>query len=177
MSPMSCHRRPKGLHNTGILGNEVRVQYPFHPDVGRELVVLADQIHDGRRHFTVRRECGRSQLLPAWMTEPEAASIKIVADPLLPIARLLELRVFLDVLVPLPPRGSRLPQKEVLMSRTMMKRQQPDLFTTTQADRLPQAIQVEAAKLLLVLLKEAVAKPHVLSAQSGQEVRHDEDHR
>ena len=63
------------------------------------------------------------------------------------------------------------------MSRTMMKRQQPDLFTTTQADRLPQAIQAEAAKLLLVLLKEAVAKPYVLSAQSGQEVRHDKDHR
>lgn len=43
------------------------------------------------------------------MTEREAASIKIVTDPLLPIARLLELRVFLDVLVSLSPRGESPP--------------------------------------------------------------------
>src|SRR5581483_622806 len=64
--------------------------------------------HDGCRHFTVRRESAHSQFLPAWMTEPEAASAKIVADPLLPVNRLLELRALLDVLVALP-RGESPP--------------------------------------------------------------------
>ena len=61
--------------------------------------MLGEQIHDAHRHFTVRRENGRLHLLPAWMTELEAASAKVVADPFLPVNQLLELRTFLDVLV------------------------------------------------------------------------------
>jgi hypothetical protein len=39
---------------------------------------------------------GQTFLVPAWMLEPEAATISVVAAPRLPVARLLELRAFLD---------------------------------------------------------------------------------
>ncbi|MCP3380658.1 MULTISPECIES: hypothetical protein [unclassified Bradyrhizobium] len=63
------------------------------------------------------------------------------------------------------------------MSKTIQKRQQPDLFETAQAEHLPQAVQAEAAKLLSLLLNETAAKVSAPPAQSSQEVDHDEDHR
>lgn len=62
------------------------------------------------------------------------------------------------------------------MSKAIQKRQQPDLFETAQAEHLPQAVQAEAAKLLSLLLNEAVAKVSAPPAQSSQRVDHDEDH-
>ncbi len=44
------------------------------------------------------------------------------------------------------------------MSMTI-KRRQPDLFATTRTESLPLEVQAEAAKLLSLLLKEAVAAP------------------
>lgn len=138
--------------------------------------MLGEQIHDGQRHFTVRRENGRLHLLPAWMTDPGAASAKIVADPCLPVNRLLELRTFLDVLV--ASRWEESPPVEGgLMSKTMQKRQQPDLFETARVEHLPLAVQAAAAKLLSLLLSEAVTKAPAPPAQSTQEAGHDEDHR
>jgi hypothetical protein len=60
------------------------------------------------------------------------------------------------------------------MSKIMRKRQ-PDLFATAQAERLPLVVEAKTVKLLSVLLKEAVAEAPVPSVQSGQEGRHDED--
>ncbi|MCC8943133.1 hypothetical protein H8A99_43680 [Bradyrhizobium sp. Arg68] len=62
------------------------------------------------------------------------------------------------------------------MSKTMQQRRQPDLFATARAEHLPQVVQAEAAKLLSLLLNEAVAKVSAPPAQSSQEVDHDEDH-
>ncbi|MGY4408167.1 hypothetical protein [Bradyrhizobium sp. USDA 3315] len=62
------------------------------------------------------------------------------------------------------------------MSKAMQKRRQPDLFATARAEHLPQVVQAEAAKLLSLLLNEAVAKVSAPPAQSSQEVDHDEDH-
>jgi hypothetical protein len=58
--------------------------------------VVADQLHNGNRHLTLRSGDGSFYLVPAWMVDSEAASIKIVDLPCLPVARLLELRAFLD---------------------------------------------------------------------------------
>jgi hypothetical protein len=58
--------------------------------------VVADQFHNGSRHLTLRSGAGPSFLVPAWMLDPAAASVKIVDVPILSVARLLERRAFLD---------------------------------------------------------------------------------
>src|SRR5207248_11069958 len=70
--------------------------YPFHPLFGRPAIVVADQLHNGTRHLTLRSGDGPSFLIPAWMVDPAAASVKIVDVPRLSVARLLDLRAFLD---------------------------------------------------------------------------------
>ena len=74
----------------------MEVAYPFHPLFRQRVIVTADQLHDGSRHLTLRGGDDRTFLVPAWMIDPEAASIKIVDVPCLSVARLLELRAFLD---------------------------------------------------------------------------------
>ena len=83
-------------HNARSLGREVEVAYPFHPLFGRLGIVVADQLHNGSRHLTLRVGEEPSFLVPAWMVDPEAASVKIVEVPRLSIPRLLDLRGFLD---------------------------------------------------------------------------------
>jgi hypothetical protein len=74
----------------------VEVGYAFHPLFGRPAIVVADQLHNGNRHLTPRSGDGPSFLVPAWMVDPAAASFKIVDVPRLSVARLLDLRAFLD---------------------------------------------------------------------------------
>ncbi|MCU4161934.1 Y4bD/Y4pK family protein [Acidiphilium sp. AL] len=78
------------------MGQEVEVAYPFHPLFQRPAIVVADQLHNGSRHLTLRSGEGPSFLVPAWMIDPKAASVKIVDTPCISIARLLDLRAFLD---------------------------------------------------------------------------------
>jgi hypothetical protein len=59
-------------------------------------MVAADQLHNGSRHLTLRSTDGASFLIPAWMINPEASSVKIVDVPCISIARLLNLRAFLE---------------------------------------------------------------------------------
>jgi hypothetical protein len=61
------------------------------------------------------------------------------------------------------------------MSKMMQKRWQADLFATARAEHLPQVVQAELAKLLSLLLNEAIAKAPAAPVQSGQEAGHDED--
>jgi hypothetical protein len=75
----------------------VEVAYPFHPLFRQPAIVVADQLHNGSRHLTLRSGDGPSFLVPAWMIDPAAASIKIVDVPRLSLARLVELRAFLDL--------------------------------------------------------------------------------
>jgi hypothetical protein len=75
----------------------VEVAYPFHPLFRQTAIVVADQLHNGSRHLTLRSGDGPSFLVPAWMIDPAAASIKIVDVPCLSLARLVELRAFLDL--------------------------------------------------------------------------------
>jgi len=83
-------------HDARSLGREVEVAYPFHPLFRQRVIVVADQLHEGNRHLTLRGGDDCTFLVPAWMIDPEAASIKIVDVPCLSVARLLELRAFLD---------------------------------------------------------------------------------
>jgi hypothetical protein len=83
-------------YNARNLGREVEVAYPFHPLFGRPAIVVADQLHNGSRHLTLRIDDEPSFLVPAWMLDPQAAAIKIVEVPHLSIARLLDLRAFLN---------------------------------------------------------------------------------
>ena len=94
--PPTCRHLPTRPHNARILGREVEVAYPFHPLFRRSAIVIGDQLHNGTRHLTLRSGEGPSFLVPAWMADPEAASVKIVDAPCLSIARLLDLRAFLD---------------------------------------------------------------------------------
>src|ERR1700758_5002822 len=89
-------RHPTRPHDTRILGRELRVAYPFHPLFGRSAIVVADQLHNGSRHLTLRAGNEPSFLVPAWMVDRSAAAVKIVDVPRLSIARLLDLRAFLD---------------------------------------------------------------------------------
>src|SRR5271169_1014391 len=97
MSSMKCPR-PTGRHDAGCLGREIEVSYPFHPLCGQMSLVVADQLHDGSRHLTLRSQDGSTFLVPIWMTEAEASSVKIIDAPCLSLARLLELRVFVEAL-------------------------------------------------------------------------------
>jgi hypothetical protein len=74
----------------------VEVAYPFHPLFGRAAIVVADQLHNGSRHLTLRSGEEPSFLVPAWMLDPQAASVKIVDVPRLSVNRLVDLRTFLD---------------------------------------------------------------------------------
>jgi hypothetical protein len=95
-------------HNARNLGREVEVAYPFHPLFGRPAIVIADQLHNGSRRLTIL--CGEepSFLVPAWMVDLEAASVKIVEAPRLSIARLLDMRAFMDSVLACDP-GKEIP--------------------------------------------------------------------
>jgi hypothetical protein len=78
------------------LGQEIEVFYPFHPLSGRGALVVGDQMHFNQRHFFLRSDDGALYLVPAWMTQPEAASVKIVEMPGLSMAALFEVRSVVD---------------------------------------------------------------------------------
>jgi hypothetical protein len=53
-------------------------------------------MHGGIRHLTLRADEGESYLVPAWMTQLDAAAAKVVETPCISIAQLRALRAFLD---------------------------------------------------------------------------------
>src|SRR5215475_15572239 len=52
--PRSCCIPPKGAHNVGSLAFEVAVSYPFHPFVGKSVLVVGEKEHAGTRHLIIR---------------------------------------------------------------------------------------------------------------------------
>ena len=133
--------------------------------------MLGEQIHDGHRHFTVRRENGRLHLLPAWMTELESASAKIVADPFLPVDRLLELRTFLDVLV-----ASRWEESPPVDGGAHVQDDAKKAAAGSVRGGASRASASGGAKRgRKVAVASAIAKAPAAPAQAGQEAGHDED--
>ena len=94
-----CGPTLRGVHNAGHLPFETVVVYPFHPFASQIVMVVGRIEHAGAHHLIIRKLDGSAFLLPAWMTAPEAGSIRIVAFPRLPVNRLIELRALVDRLV------------------------------------------------------------------------------
>ncbi|MCJ9674777.1 MULTISPECIES: DUF5372 family protein, partial [unclassified Neorhizobium] len=90
---------PSRVHGAGFLTFEARVTYPFHPLVGQTVLVTGSHQHDGVDYFLIRQSHGGSFQIPAWMFDPEASSIEIVAELRLSATKLVELRAFVDSLV------------------------------------------------------------------------------
>ena len=106
--PHACSLPPKRAHNAGCLTLEVVVSYPFHPLVGRSVLVVGDKEHGGVGHLIVRKPDGAKFLLPEWMTLPEAGTIRILSCPRLSVNRLVELRALIDRLMASSP-GKHVP--------------------------------------------------------------------
>jgi hypothetical protein len=98
--PKFLLRRPRQRHSARSLGREVEVHYPFHPLYRQLAIVVADYLHDGAHHLTLRAANGLSYLIPGWMAELEAAQIQLTDTPRISISRLLDLRAFLDSALP-----------------------------------------------------------------------------
>jgi hypothetical protein len=68
------------------------IAYPYHPLVGRPVLVTGDHEHDGVHYFLIRQPQGGSFQVPGWMFDPAACSMEIVTVPRLPVSQLLQLR-------------------------------------------------------------------------------------
>jgi hypothetical protein len=53
-------------------------------------------MHGSARHLTLHTEQGDSFLVPEWMTQSDAAAIKVIEAPCISVAQLRALRAFLD---------------------------------------------------------------------------------
>lgn len=94
---MSCRHRSSQRDTAQDQQFEVQVHYhPHHPRVGERVAVVRSGQHGGHRHLTVDFPDDTRGLLPAWMTEPGAASFPLVDLPKLPITTLRDLRVLID---------------------------------------------------------------------------------
>ena len=51
-------------------------------------MVVADRMHGGARHLTLQTEQGDLFLVPEWMTQSDAAAIKVVEGPRISVAQL-----------------------------------------------------------------------------------------
>jgi hypothetical protein len=81
----------------------VVVSYPFHPFVGKSVLVVGDKNHAGTRYLIIRGPDGAKILLPEWMAHPDAGTIRIVSYPRLCVNRLIELRALVDRLMAFSP--------------------------------------------------------------------------
>ena len=61
--------------------SDVLIHYPYHPRAGERITIVRTVHHAGSLHFTVDLPDGTRGLLPAWMTEPEAAGLSLVDMP------------------------------------------------------------------------------------------------
>ncbi len=132
------------------------VTYPFHPLVGRTVLVVGDHEHDGVHHFLIRQPSGGSYQVPGWMFDPASKSLVLVSVPRLPVGQLVLLRALLDRFVAYPAeQGS--PEESAMRK---VSRVQIDLFVTVvQPAELNDARRQGAVTLLQALLTEAMAWP------------------
>ena len=72
--------------------SEVVIRYTFHPLCGVCCPVIRLHFVHEEACYVVRRANGMPLSVPVWMTQPEAAQIKIVCEPRLPVSALLDLR-------------------------------------------------------------------------------------
>jgi Family of unknown function (DUF5372) len=85
----------RGLIVPGFRRRKSRSPYPFHPLTGQTFVLAGRYEHGGVEHVLVRRKDGATFIFPAWMAG-KAGLARIVADPRLPVNRLIELGELVD---------------------------------------------------------------------------------
>ncbi|MFL5279527.1 MAG: hypothetical protein ACJ8AW_00615, partial [Rhodopila sp.] len=95
--------RPNRGYNAGFPAFEVEVAYPFHPMAGRTVLVTGEYEHGGIRYHIIRRQCGGTTQIPAWMFDPASSSIAVTEQPRLPIPSLIQLRDLVDDLLACRP--------------------------------------------------------------------------
>ena len=92
-------RRTRQRHGAGILGDEERISYAFHPLAGTTVASTGRRVMcGGVEHVTIRLSDGTLTLTPAWMMRPDAAGFAVCSAPRLCVARLRDLRAYLDAL-------------------------------------------------------------------------------
>src|SRR3954451_10870695 len=96
---MICPHQSEQRHTAQCPIFEVRICYPFHPRSGEMVVALASKTHAGTEHFVIRQPDRTLALLPAWMTEPRQAALRMVLHPRFPVERLADLRTLVDALM------------------------------------------------------------------------------
>ena len=79
--------RSDGAHNAQYQQTSTRVivQYPFHPRVSEELLVVGRQRHCGELSYVGRQPDGTLALIPIWMTEQASAAMEVVETPRIPL--------------------------------------------------------------------------------------------
>ncbi len=126
-SPKSCRRLPSRVHNAGFPTFEARVTYPFHPLVDQTVLVTGSHEHEGVHYLLILAHGGSFQI-PAWMFDPAASSIEIVAAPRLSATKLVELRAKLCCLT-IPLRSLRSP----IAHSILRERRRSDMFVAARS--------------------------------------------
>ena len=84
----------------GILASEETIYYAFHPLAGRIVSSSGPRVvRCGDVHLTIRLADGTLTLTPEWMLRPAAAGCEIRSAPRLCVARLRDLRAYLDAVL------------------------------------------------------------------------------
>ena len=95
-----CPFRARQRHGAGILASEERIYYAFHPLAGRIVASNGRRVmFGGETHLTIRLADGTLTLTPEWMLRPAAAGCEIRKAPRLCVARLRDLRAYLDAVL------------------------------------------------------------------------------
>ena len=92
--------RSRQRHGAGILASEETVYYAFHPLAGRTVASTGRRVvYGGEAHLTIRLADGTLTLTPEWMLRPAAAGYEVRSALRLSLARLRDLRVYLDAVL------------------------------------------------------------------------------
>jgi len=95
-----CLCQARQRHGAGILASEETIYYAFHPLAGRTVASTGRRVvFGGDVYLTIRLADGTLTLTPEWMLRPAAAGCEIRSAPRLCVARLRNLRAYLDAVL------------------------------------------------------------------------------
>ena len=90
------HDRPIRRHTALEQPFEIVVRYPHHPFAGKRITVVRCRTYAHQSHFVIDAPDNYRILLPAWMTEPWAATLPLLEVPRLSIDALRALSRLID---------------------------------------------------------------------------------
>ena len=153
--------------DAGIPASEETIYYAFHPLAGRTVASSGRRVVlGGDVHLTIRLDDGTLTLTPEWMLRPAAAACEIRLAPRLCLARLRDLRAYLDAVL-----GSDHGDSPLIMR---LNRRQPDLFEEPPRLRpIPNERRRAMVESVRALLAEALSQE--VSSSIRKEARHEPD--